>query len=170
MNKIYKIVCMCMISAVCAMPAIADEEVSVVERMDCASIQSKIEQLQSDENSSAITLAELQEKYRTNCMRRTGGRRTSGRVDAAPVVVDVTPEIVAVAEEVTKSNDNVAQVSETKTEFSAEQVAQFIADGKCADGTNPNKYGCCTGETFKDLGDLVFACCNADGECFPPIE
>ena len=56
-------------------------------------------------------------------------------------------------------------------EQDAARVAELIAAGLCADGTKPNKFGCCTGEKFKDLGDLQFACCKEDtDECFPPMK
>jgi len=47
-------------------------------------------------------------------------------------------------------------------------------------GTLPDQYGCCPGETYTDMGPMdsnapdgphEFACCPAgDGDCFPPIE
>lgn len=61
-------------------------------------------------------------------------------------------------------------VAEPEPELDAEQVAANLEKGLCADGTKPNKYGCCTGEKFKDLGNLNFACCKEDtNECFPPM-
>ena len=49
-------------------------------------------------------------------------------------------------------------------------VAENVAAGLCPDGSKPNKFGCCAGETFKDIGNLEFACCPEDGnECYPPI-
>ena len=55
-------------------------------------------------------------------------------------------------------------------EIDPERIAELIGAGFCADGTKPNRYGCCTGEKFTDLGNLVFACCPSDGgECFPPM-
>lgn len=58
----------------------------------------------------------------------------------------------------------------TEEEWAAEYDANLAA-GLCGDGTKPNKFGCCTGETFKDLGNLEFACCPKDGgKCFPPIK
>lgn len=57
-----------------------------------------------------------------------------------------------------------------KVEVSPEQAAANVAAGLCTDGSKPNKFGCCAGETFKDMGNLVFACCPDDGgECYPPI-
>lgn len=55
-------------------------------------------------------------------------------------------------------------------EWSAEYDANLAA-GLCGDGTKPNRYGCCTDEVFKDMGNAVFACCpKTGGDCFPPIK
>lgn len=55
-------------------------------------------------------------------------------------------------------------------EVDAETAAANVAAGLCTDGSKPNQFGCCEGETFKDMGNLVFACCPDDGgECYPPI-
>ena len=52
-----------------------------------------------------------------------------------------------------------------------EQELANLDAGLCADGTKPNKFGCCGDELFKDLGNTVFACCPKDGgDCFPPIK
>lgn len=60
--------------------------------------------------------------------------------------------------------------SDVKTEIDPDTAAANVASGLCTDGSKPNKYGCCEGETFKDIGNLVFACCPDDGgECYPPI-
>jgi len=40
----------------------------------------------------------------------------------------------------------------------------------CDDGTDPDANGCCTGETYTDMGEQGFNCCpDAGGDCFPPI-
>ena len=61
-----------------------------------------------------------------------------------------------------------------KTEPTPEDVAKNIEAGLCADGSKPNKFGCCGEEVFKDLGNTVFACCPKGWEraedCFPPIK
>lgn len=58
----------------------------------------------------------------------------------------------------------------TEEEIAAE-IAANIEKGLCGDGSKPNKYGCCGDETFKDLGNLEFGCCPADGgDCYPPIK
>lgn len=52
----------------------------------------------------------------------------------------------------------------------AETAARNVSSGLCEDGSKPNKFGCCEGETFTDMGNLVFACCPDDGgTCYPPI-
>ena len=58
----------------------------------------------------------------------------------------------------------------TPEEIQLEKELENLAAGLCADGTKPNKYGCCADEIFKDLGNLVFACCPKDGgDCYEPI-
>ena len=40
----------------------------------------------------------------------------------------------------------------------------------CPDGTHPDEYGCCFGETYTNMGDLGFNCCpEGNGDCYPPI-
>ncbi len=56
-------------------------------------------------------------------------------------------------------------------ELTDEQRIENIESGLCADGTKPNKFGCCGDEIFKDMGNTVFACCpKSGGDCFPPIK
>ncbi|MBN1324901.1 MAG: TrbI/VirB10 family protein [Alphaproteobacteria bacterium] len=41
----------------------------------------------------------------------------------------------------------------------------------CEDGTVPDANGCCTGETYTDMGEQGFNCCpGSGGDCFPPIK
>jgi len=66
--------------------------------------------------------------------------------------------------------DNPVVPEQTYEEWAAEFDANLAA-GLCGDGTKPNRYGCCTGETFKDMGNAEFACCpKSGGLCFPPIK
>ena len=40
----------------------------------------------------------------------------------------------------------------------------------CDDGSAPYANGCCTGETYTDMGEQGFNCCpDTGGDCFPPI-
>ena len=61
----------------------------------------------------------------------------------------------------------------TEAEKQAEKEAEIaanLAKGLCGDGTKPNKFGCCTGQKFKDMLDGTFACCPDDGgECVAPL-
>ncbi len=70
-------------------------------------------------------------------------------------------------------SDDCAKYDDTiviEEEVDPEKVSANLAAGLCADGSKPNRFGCCEGETFKDLGNLVFACCpNDGGECYPPL-
>lgn len=62
------------------------------------------------------------------------------------------------------------QDAPSEDELLEQELANLDA-GLCADGTEPNKFGCCGDELFKDLGNTVFACCPKDGgDCFPPIK
>ena len=46
-----------------------------------------------------------------------------------------------------------------------------LEQGLCADDSKPNRFGCCAGEKFKDIGNMTFGCCPDDGgDCFPPIK
>ncbi len=64
-----------------------------------------------------------------------------------------------------------ARCMDVEPEKTPEEIAELIEAGFCADGTKPNRFGCCGDEKFKDLGDGVFGCCPPDEslDCFPPI-
>lgn len=68
-------------------------------------------------------------------------------------------------------NNDCSNIDKSKiVEVDAVTAAANVAAGLCTDGSKPNQFGCCEGETFKDMGNLVFACCPDDGgECYPPI-
>lgn len=71
-------------------------------------------------------------------------------------------------EHIEAQQDTVSEEELLKKEL--EQELANLDSGLCADGTPPNKYGCCADELFKDMGNMVFACCPKDGgDCFPPI-
>ncbi len=165
-----------MISGILAMPAaFADDDASAVaQRTDCVAANAEIAELSALSNPTDednARLAELQAIYRRDCVVRSVKRRASGRADeiAAPVA-DTAP--VVADDTMDTANDATSAPSEDAAPqpLSAEEIAANINAGLCADGTQPNRFGCCTGEKFKDLGNLVFACCRDDGECFPPIE
>lgn len=98
--------------------------------------------------------------------------KTNTEKQDTPVVAEGSAEtdVVEIKEEVvvadnTASGDAVDEVAQTEKELAN------LAAGLCADGSAPNKFGCCAGEIFKDLGNTVFACCpKSGGDCFPPIK
>ena len=90
------------------------------------------------------------------------------------VETNVEP-IEEIKEEIkTEEEPGAEDASEQDTPSEDELLEQELANldaGLCADGTEPNKFGCCGDELFKDLGNAVFACCPKDGgDCFPPIK
>lgn len=92
---------------------------------------------------------------------------------AVATVTDVVPdEKKSDAETDTANAADTPEPVDTRTpeEIQLEKELENLAAGLCADGTKPNKFGCCADEIFKDLGDLVFACCPKDGgDCYEPI-
>ena len=139
---------------------------TVAERMSCADMTDKIAELSAVENPDDATVAELdalKNNHRRTCSRSAGARKTSGRgadVAGGPVV---EAETIAVAEVVDEAPEVI--------EISAQQVKANLESGLCADGSKPNKFGCCGDEIFKDMGNTVFACCpKQGGDCFPPIK
>lgn len=164
-----------------SMPAIAEEVVvtdievrtQVTERMTCSDISDQIKELSAIEEPDAVTVEKLDAlkvQYRRDCTKSLAGRRTSGRRTVSPVTVteetevqeaEVLPEIVAQPEE------------QAEPVLTTEQEVANLEAGLCADGSKPNRFGCCAGEKFMDLGNLNFACCpegDATADCFPPIK
>lgn len=113
------------------------------KKSNCEKLNAEIEKLKADASKSDAVL-EMQRVYNMDCVEQKAP-------DQAPV-----PEPAP---------------TKTDEEWAAEFDANLAA-GLCGDGTKPNRYGCCTGEVFKDLGDDGFACCpkNNDGLCFPPLK
>ena len=60
--------------------------------------------------------------------------------------------------------DNIINPWEKPNDVIAEEVLT------CEDGNAPDANGCCTGETYTDMGEDGFNCCpDTGGDCFPPI-
>lgn len=174
--------------------ALADD-VAVGARMTCADINAKISELSAvvEPDTDVIDeLTKLKADYRRSCSRAARGRKSSASARVVIEASDNTEPQQKTDEEVVEeaSEEDLTQVPEediTKPEVEVEEVvvdagptedeilAMELANldaGLCVDGTKPNKFGCCEGELFKDLGNAVFACCpkEGDGECFPPIK
>lgn len=148
-----------------AMPAFADDERGVAERINCADARARIAEINAIAEPDEDTLAELDElnaRVRRDCTVRNT-RAASGRAaPKAPQVVDDTLDA---------SVETVDEPEPEPVVLDAETVKENLAAGLCADGTKPNKYGCCTDEIFRDMGGMNFACCpKSGGDCFPPIK
>ncbi len=77
-------------------------------------------------------------------------------------------------EEPVIEEETVVEEDSESEEAAKEKLNKELANlnsGLCIDGSVPNRFGCCGDELFKDLGNMVFACCPKDGgDCFPPIK
>lgn len=158
----------------------------VVARLTCDTVRAKISELQVQVEANPDLQDELDDmlkKQRSLCARSSGARRVrnfNNRVPQLDVeeVVEEEPE----QEEKPKKKKKKKEVKEVEVEeISTEPVksqkeidaelASNLAKGLCPDGAKPNKFGCCDGEKFKDLGNLKFACCSKEDEskCHNPI-
>ncbi len=155
----------------------ADEEQVVVERVTCADMSANISELAAIEaptEDETAELADLKAEYRRKCVLSARGRRASSGQLVVPQ--DTDAEAFAAEEESQSVEAEVAEAVESETEvtvvtISPEQELANLEAGLCADGSAPNRFGCCGDEVFKDLGDTVFACCpkGGQGDCFPPL-
>lgn len=156
---------------------VADVSGAVIERVECSDIKAQIDELRKITVPDDVTLQQLKDlqiEYRTNCARSGAGRRTSGRagylVETSDVVIDVSvSEPVVTVVDSTENKMDV--VTPDVSLLTPEQMKQNLESGLCADGTKPNRFGCCGDEIFKDMGNTVFACCpKSGGDCYPPIK
>ncbi|MFQ6739579.1 MAG: hypothetical protein ACLRFJ_02855 [Alphaproteobacteria bacterium] len=89
---------------------------------------------------------------------------TNQNKSSAAIMVDTESEPRIIDEVVDKPSYNVSQ---NENMFVSESDYLSETSETCPDGTSPDRYGCCAGEEYTDLGD-GFGCC-ADGECYPPL-
>jgi hypothetical protein len=167
---------------VCATSAFADEVPAVVERLSCADISASISEIGAIAEPTEEQVAELntlKADYRRMCAKSARGRRTSAdaRVVVESAPVDVVDEDVVVADEQPVQEE--VQLEKVEDVVAVDPMVALEAElanldaGLCADGSQPNKFGCCGDEMFKDLGNTVFACCprgGGNGDCFPPLK
>lgn len=164
----------------CATSAFADGATGVSERLSCADISARISEIGAiaePTDEEIVELTKLKADYRRICSKSAHGRRTSA---GARVVVESAPVDEVVEEEVVQEQpaqeEVVSEVAEEIADvdpmIELEQELANLDAGLCADGSKPNKFGCCGDEIFKDLGNTVFACCPKDGngDCFPPLK
>ena len=181
-------------------PGIAAGVAERMTCMDINSRLAELMAIEEPDAETLDEITKLKADYRRNCAKSAGKRKTSGSgrvvVAATEEVVASDPEpnqpdtpsdttetepvISADATPASVSSDDVVAVASVD-DASADDAAQIDAalvqelfnldSGLCADGTQPNKFGCCNDEIFKDMGGTVFACCPPQGgDCFPPIQ
>lgn len=195
------------LGALVCMPALADEETTtdavvdesgaefvdegattevpapraVVERMTCADINQRVEELREDVKAYPELAADLEymiSRQRTACAARARRRPVHNYENVNPVkyfepAEEVPEEQAPEDAPATESAPAPEQVPEKTPEELAADLAQIEenrAKGLCDDGTKPNRYGCCPGEKFKEVSQMKFACCpkTGDGECIEP--
>ncbi|MCQ2581503.1 MAG: hypothetical protein MJ170_00790 [Alphaproteobacteria bacterium] len=164
------------------------EEVTpaVVNRPNCGEVKKQIDELKAvdtltDEESTK--LKSLQDTYNTQCVTqrtskiRTAAVRTaSSVVTEQPVATEEIPTCDSLQAEIEKLQAQydkmcVVAIAEPESEpLTPEQIQDLRANGLCPDESKPNKFGCCDGERFKDVGNMEFKCCpNDGGECLPLV-
>lgn len=154
---------------------------AVVERMTCADINKRVEELREDIKAYPELAADLEymiARQRTACAARANRRPVHNYENVNPVkyfepVEEVTEEDAPEAAAEPETAPAAEPVPEkTPEELAAEQaqIEENRAKGLCDDGAKPNRFGCCAGEKFKEVSQMKFACCprEGDGECIEP--
>ena len=136
-------------------------EYLATKRANCEKLGAEIENM-GDDATVAWIVREMQRYYDADCALSSDSDIVAETIaDAIVVPVAQTSTGAALAA--------VAVSNKTDEEIAAEFEANLAA-GLCGDGTRPNRFGCCAGETFTDMGNTVFACCpKTGGDCFPPV-
>ena len=176
---------------------VEESEAVVVDRTSCADIQAQISELSDIEDPDEETvfqISTLKADYRRLCSRAAGKRRASAK--RGVVDIPAAPATVATAtSEDASSSDKKSEMASESVETTEKDAEKIIAEaaaelppeidaealyeqemanleaGLCADGSAPNKYGCCAGEIFKDLGNNEYGCCpKSGGKCLTPIK
>lgn len=161
----------------------------------------ELSEIEEPDDDVTIELGKLKSDYRRKCMKSAGKRKTaaknrviitveesasSPKEDVVEEKTEKTTETVEKQPEKIeeKVEEKVEKVEKTKT-TETQPVSMEATDaeikmlhelmnldmGLCADGTKPNKFGCCTDEIFKDMGNNVYACCpKTGGDCYPPLK
>ena len=162
--------------------AAAVEEVpaprAVVERMSCADINQRVEELREDIKAYPELAAGLEymlSRQRTVCAARARRRPVHNYENVNPAKNFVEPEVTeeVIEEEVEiQAEPEPVVIEKTPEELAAEmaQIEENRGKGLCDDGAKPNRFGCCAGEKFKEVLQMKFACCprEGDGECVEP--
>ncbi|MBO7642907.1 MAG: hypothetical protein J6S74_02115 [Alphaproteobacteria bacterium] len=135
------------------------------KKENCEKLNDEMTKL-GDDSTVAWIVKEMQKYYDADCLSVP-----TADVVAETIAGAVGAQMVQTAGVVT-TTATVNDVFAGKTDEEITAIFEAnLAAGLCGDGTKPNRFGCCAGETFTDLGNAVFACCpnKLSGDCFPPI-
>lgn len=137
------------------------------KKTNCEKLNEEIEKM-SDDSTVAWIVREMQKYYDADCTTIEVPDVVAETIAGAVTAQTVQPTGGVTATSTAAVNDVFAGM--TEEEINAIFEANLAA-GLCGDGTKPNRFGCCAGETFTDLGNSVFACCpnKLSGDCFPPV-
>ncbi len=67
----------------------------------------------------------------------------------------------------------VVAVADVEPQYEYEYTDDYVADEipLCEGGAEPDRFGCCPGETYTQIDNGGFVCCpDAGGDCFPPLK
>ncbi len=131
-------------------------------RRSSADTRVVIENVVSDADSEDVTEAEVDEEV----VEEKTVEEKAPEVSAGIEVVDN-----ASSEQVSVSDDASSEPTPEQLQAQLDKELANLDAGLCADGSSPNRFGCCADEIFKDLGNSVFACCpKVGGDCYPPLK
>ncbi len=126
--------------------------------------------------ATSDALSEYLANKKSNCdklnseIAKIAASETKDKADELASMRGVYDMDCAERHEMTEKPEPVPVEKELSVEEWAAQYDANLAAGLCGDGAKPNRYGCCTDETFRDMGDGRYACCpKTGGDCFPPI-
>jgi hypothetical protein len=161
--------------------AVTTETRTVKARETCADINKRVNELRADVAAHPELKEELDALLvrQRQCAPRANRRPVRNYDNINPLVtIDVAPIEEVAPEPVEVAPSKKPEEQKTQAEIEAEQAEQLRqaeenrAKGLCSDGAKPNKYGCCAGEKFKEVSQMVFACCPKDGagDCHEPLK
>ena len=146
---------------------------AVADRLSCDEINTRVDELRADVKSYPELKADLEymlSRQRNQCAPRAARRPVHNYRNVNPVTDVEVPNIEISTEPPVpeKTPEEIAAEAAAAEAARQAQIAENRASGLCDDGAKPNQYGCCAGETFKQVEHLNFACCPKDGECNQP--
>ena len=149
---------------------------AVADRLSWDEKNTRIDELRADVKSYPELKADLEymlSRQRNQCAPRAARRPVHNYRNVNPVM-DVEVPNIEISTEPPVPEKTPEEIAAEEAAAAAARQAQIDtnrAGGLCDDGTKPNQYGCCAGETFKQVEHLNFACCpkEGDGECHEPL-